>query len=70
MIYEWSQEAAAGTVKKRMGIAFGRSGDEYFIAKKLTCVWNFPVGEDIGQERITRMIDLNDYERGDTLLSG
>lgn len=67
MIYEWSQEAAAGTVKKRMGIAFGRSGDEYFIAKKLTCVWNFPVGEDIGQERITRMIDLNDYERGDTL---
>ena len=65
-----ARRTAAGTVKEANGDCLRQIRDEYFIAKKLTCVWNFPVGEDIGQERITRMIDLNDYERGDTLLSG
>lgn len=71
-IYTWQEQDAQGryTVKKIMVLEqIAKTADKpWSISKTLTGVWTFAATDnDRTSDNVTRMLDLNDYERGETI---
>lgn len=66
-VYVWEENKNGGAVEKRMELSWTQT-PELTISKNLTEIWKFNMEEgDKEKNTITRMLDLNDYERGELL---
>ncbi len=71
-IYSWNEDAVGASIRKTMVIQWEKSENDsvWTMERSLETVWIFEIPEDsqdAGGDVLTRMIDLNDYERGETL---
>lgn len=66
-VYVWKENVNGAAVEKRMDLSWTQT-PEFTISKNLTEIWTFNMEEgDKEKNDITRMLDLNDYERGELL---
>ncbi|MCD2492420.1 discoidin domain-containing protein [Lacrimispora sp. NSJ-141] len=72
ILYSWNEDTAGASISKTMIIQWKKSENDsvWTMERSLETVWIFEISkdsQDAGGDVLTRMIDLNDYERGETL---
>lgn len=66
-VYVWKENSGGASVEKRMELRWTLSPG-FSISKNLTEKWIFNMEDgDRGKNAVTKMLDLNDYERGELL---
>nr|WP_288884484.1 type II secretion system protein [uncultured Blautia sp.] len=67
IVYVWKENVNGAAVEKTMELSWTLS-PEFTISKTLTEIWVFDMQDgDNAKNQITKMLDLNDYERGELL---